>query len=455
MGAQRLTWGTGMVSLMGAAQLRAERYARALRGQQDMAPVRTPWGRSVILGVGTGLAAGMTLTAAASAVAGYFARVVVTPVKERVEDLEILAVVRGRDGDDVILPATDETVIDGVYGLYFHGGQSFARIGHITSFNPREGTLSRRIEAVHGGALHQAVRGWWSSVTHLNPADAHFESEDVTLNLPGGAAPAWYVPPAEQAQCPRGRNVWAVMVHGRGGRRTEGIKALPVTHGLGLHSLLMSYRNDGEAPAAADGKYGLGVTEWEDVEVGIQYALDHGADEVVLFGWSMGGAICLQTVDRSPLAASVSAMVLTGPVIDWIDVLAYQARALRIPEPVGRLTRWMISNRAARRITGLASPVDLKVLNWIDRADQLVTPTLILHSSHDHVVPYGPSRDLAQKNALVSYVPFQRARHVKEWNYDPERWERKTRQWLEEQLNRSEPGAEPPAESARESNSVE
>ncbi|GAA1810384.1 alpha/beta hydrolase family protein [Nesterenkonia flava] len=382
----------------------------------------------------------MTLATAASAVAGYFARVVVTPVKERVEDLEILAVVKGPEGDEVILPATDETVVDGTYGLHFHGGQSFARIGPITSFTPRDGTIARRVEHVVGGDLRTAVRGWWSSVSHLTPEDLGFASEEVRIDLPGGTAPAWYVPSTNPQAPLAGRGVWAIMVHGRGGTRQEGIKALPAAAELGVDSLLISYRNDGEAPAAPDGRYGLGVTEWEDVEAAMQYALDHGAEDILLFGWSMGGAICLQAADRSPLAARIRGLVLTGPVIDWIDVLAYQARALKIPEPVGRMTRWFISNKAGRRVTGLASPVDLKILNWIDRADQLHLRTLILHSIDDHVVPYGPSRDLAQKNPMVTFVPFARARHVKEWNHNPERWDQHVRAWVEALYTRAEPG---------------
>lgn len=420
------------------AQSRLAELLRRNRGEQESAP--TPWLRATALGAGTGLAAGMALTAAASAVAGHFARVVVTPVKERVEDLEILATVNGREGQEVILPATPETIVDGVYGLYFDGGSSFARIGEITSFTPRDGTLARRVESVRSGDLHTAVRGWWSSVAYLTPQEFGFDAEDVILDLPGGRAPAWYVP-AESPEGPlAGRNIWAIMVHGRGGLRTEGIKALPVAAELGIDSLLISYRNDGEAPAAADGKYGLGITEWEDVEVAIRYALEHGAEEVILFGWSMGGAICLQAADRSPLAIHVRGQVLTGPVIDWIDVLASQAKALKIPEPVGRLTRWFISNRGGRRVTGLASPLDLKVLNWIDRSDQLHMRTLILHSIDDNIVPYGPSRDLAQKNPMVSFVPFNRARHVKEWNHNPQRWEEHVKQWLVELFSRPEPG---------------
>ncbi|MGQ7785970.1 alpha/beta hydrolase family protein [Nesterenkonia sp. K-15-9-6] len=409
---------------------------RRLRESLAAAPAntepKTPWVRASALGAGTGLAAGMALAGAASGLAGYFARMVVTPVKEHVEDLEVLAVVRGADGDEVILPATPETVVPGTYGLNFHGGRASARIGEITSFSPRDGTIARRVEKVYHGDLRKVSRGWWTSVPDPTPADAGHPFEDVLIDLPGGPAPAWHVPPRTRTGPLADRNVWAIMVHGRGGRRTEGIRALGVADRLGIDSLLISYRNDGEAPDAPDGRYGLGITEWEDVDAAVQHALDQGAEDVLLFGWSMGGAVALQTADRSRLAPAIRGLVLTGPVVDWIDVLAYQARANRIPEAVGRLGRWFISHPAGRRVTGLAAPVDLKALNWIDRAEQLHVRTLILHSSDDDVVPYAPSRNLAERNEKVSFVPFTQARHVKEWNHDPQRWESSVEQWVAE-----------------------
>ncbi len=413
-----------------------EEVVRRLRRE----PEPTPWVRSVLLGAATGLAAGTVLAGIMSSVSAYLARMVVTPAHEPAETLEILAVIEDSDGLQVILPVTEDTVVEGTYGLHFNQGRAVAQIGKITSLEPKHGTVTRRVLGVQHGDLRTAKAASISSALYLNPADAGFGYEEVSVELPVGPAPAWYVPHRNPEGPLAGRRIWGVMVHGRTGTRVEAVKALWAAHRLGIDSLLVSYRNDGEAPPGPDGRYGLGITEWEDVEAAVAYALDHGAEDVLIFGWSMGGAIALQTADRSPLTTRIRGLVLTGPVVDWIDVLGHQAKERRVPELLGRLAQWLISNDAGRRATGLASPVDLKALNWIARADQLHTRTLILHSIDDEVVPYQPSRDLAERNRLVDFVPFHTARHVKEWNYDPERWESHVHQWVTELLALPEPG---------------
>ncbi|WP_150462558.1 alpha/beta hydrolase family protein [Nesterenkonia ebinurensis] len=414
-----------------------EELLRRLRRE----PKPTPWIRSVLLGAATGLAAGTVLAGIMSSASAYLARMVVTPAHRSVEDLEILAVIEDSEGFQVILPVTDDTVIEGTYGLQFNTGEALAQIGEITSLEPKQGTVTRRVLSVRGGDLRRTRYGAISNALHRNPAEAGYDYQDVILQMPVGQAPAWYVPPQKKQAPLAGRNIWAVMVHGRSGTRLDGINALGAAADLGLHSLVVSYRNDGEAPTALDGRSALGLTEWEDIEAAVQYALDNGAEDVLLFGWSMGGAIALQAAHRSPLTTRIRGLVLTGPVVDWVDVLGYQTKSYRIPEPVGRLAQWLISHEAGRRITGLASPVDLKALNWVSRSEQLHTRTLILHTIDDEVVPYQPSRDLAERNSLVSFVPFHRAHHIREWNYDPQRWERAVYDWVTELFALPEPGA--------------
>ncbi len=419
----------------------ARRSPRGLPARRDstapdtLVPGSAKWAVGGIIG---GSAAAGLLAAGSSALALYFARRVITPVRVREEDQEVLAVIR--DGRDlqVILKATPDSTVEGVYGFFFDGGRGHARLGRILSYSPAEQTVLREVEAVYSGDLTTARRGYWSGAVHPDPAAIGLPAEEVQIEVDGGTAPAWLVRAAPAADVPAGTpssDVWAIMVHGRGATRQEGLRAVRVARDLGLTSLLISYRNDGLAPSAEDGRYGLGSTEWHDVEAAISYALDHGAREVVLFGWSMGGAICLQTADLSRYHHLIRAMVLDAPVINWVNVLAHHAELNRIPSAVGRYGQLMMSHRLGRRLTGLAAPVDLKAMDWVSRAVELRTPTLILHSVDDEYVPYGPSADLAERNPeMVTFETFNTARHTKEWNVDPERWEALVTAWLRQQL---------------------
>ena len=417
--------------------------------QQDSTmSLRAKW---TLGGIIAGSAAAGLLGAGSSALALYFARRVLTPARVRVADQEVLAVIRDGGGLQVILAATPDTTLDGVYSLFFDGGNGHARIGRVVSYSPAERTVLREVEAVYQGHLETARRGWWSGAVYPDPSAVGLAFEDVDIEVEGGTAPAWLIP-AEP-----GAETWAIMVHGRGATRQEGLRAVRVAHELGLPSLVVSYRNDGLAPSAPDGRYGLGSTEWRDIDSAIAFALAGGAREVVLFGWSMGGAICLQTADLSKHRHVIRAMVLDAPVIDWVNVLAHHAELNRIPSAVGRYGQLMMGHRLGRRLTGLAAPVDLKSMDWVSRAVELRTPTLILHSVDDEYVPYRPSALLAEKNPeMVTFEAFEQARHTKEWNVDPVLWESLVKAWLQQQLaprlnpGQSNPGTEPGQEPGAE-----
>ncbi len=63
----------------------------------------------------------------------------------------MLAVIR--DGRDlqVILKATPDSTVEGVYGFFFDGGRGHARLGRILSYSPAEQTVLREVEAVYSG----------------------------------------------------------------------------------------------------------------------------------------------------------------------------------------------------------------------------------------------------------------------------------------------------------------
>ena len=183
-------------------------------------------------------------------------------------------------------------------------------------------------------------------------------------------------------------------------------------------------------PAGPDGRYALGLSEWRDVDAAIGYALERGARELLLTGWSMGGAIVLQLLDRSTRSGLVSRVVLDAPVIDWGDVLAHHARSHHLPPFVGSLARSMMNRRWGHRIVGVHEGVDLALTDWVSRAAELHHPILLIHSAADEFVPVGPSRELARARPdLVTFHEWQVARHRKEWNTEPERWEALVREY--------------------------
>ena len=62
--------------------------------------------------------------------------------------------------------------------------------------------------------------------------------------------------------------------------------------------------------------------------------------------------------------------------------------------------------------------------NWVKRADELSHRMLLIHSRDDEFVPVGPSEQLASARPdIITFDPWSLARHCKEWNVDPRRWE--------------------------------
>lgn len=381
--------------------------------------------RAAVRGAAVGGSAALLAGAATSSAAAYFARRVVTPDRHKPDDVRVLSVGAGT----VTLRADAETVAPGRYGLWLHGGEGHARLGEVLEHDAEAQTVTRRLVQVDWGRMSVGSARWNQYYFAGSPSSSlRISHQDVVVRADAGALPTWFVPPSPQVDT---SDVWAVLVHGRGASREECLRALPLLHRLGVPALVPSYRNDPDGPSTRGGRMHLGDTEWQDVEAAVLFALDAGAREVLLFGWSMGGAIVLQHVSRSWTADRVRALVLDAPVVDWRMVLDHHARLNRFPRAVGRLGLAMLGHRSARQLVGVDGPVDLRRMDWVTRAAELRLPVLLVHSEDDEFVPIGPSRMLAElRPDLVTLVPFEGARHTKEWNVDPDRWEREVARFL-------------------------
>jgi len=369
--------------------------------------------RGALVGASLAVAAG----AGVSALATFYARKVVTPDAEKPDDVEVLAVGAGT----VTLRATPETIAPGRYGLWLGSDGGHARIGEVIDHDEQARTVTRRLLGLDQGRLREGPARWNQYFYAGTPGAIGLPFEDVAVPTELGDMPAWFVPAAGGVPT---RDTWAILVHGRGATREECLRALPVLHRLGFPALAVSYRNDPGAPRSRGGRYQLGDAEWLDVEAAILVAAERGAVDVVLFGWSMGGAIVLQLVTRSWAADRVRAVVLNAPVLDWRHVLDHHARLNHLPDAVGRLAQAVLQHRSARRLLGVDAPLSLDRMDWVTRAAELRVPLLILHSDDDEFVPAEPSRRLATARPdVVTYVPSRGARHTKEWNVDPDGWD--------------------------------
>lgn len=317
--------------------------------------------------------------------------------------------VRAVDAGTVTLVASRLAVQPGTWGLRWPDGM--AVMGPVVEAD--RGHVVRPLLA--GPPPPVGSRATLDAATYPDPAALGLAFSEVAVATPVGPCPAWFVPAPTAAD---GGDTWAVLVHGRGGSRREAVRVLPVLHALGLPSLVLTYRNDAEAPASPDGRYHLGDTEWLDVEAAVHHALANGARQVVLVGWSMGAAIIGALLDRSPLAATVAATVWDAPLLDWRATLRQQARLRRIPPSWTGMTVGF----AGRRIG-----IDFDRFDLRRRPPAVRPPTLMIHSTGDTAVPVQPSRALAAVAPALAwpltYVEVPEAEHTAAWNADPAAYE--------------------------------
>jgi pimeloyl-ACP methyl ester carboxylesterase len=316
------------------------------------------------------------------------------------------------EADRVRLSRDRESLQPGVWALQWEDG--FGRIGRVLASN--DTSVVREFEPVIG----QPPAGGWASLRGIsrsaNPLTLlGLPYQAIALDGPLGTYPAWFVPASD--------STWVIYVHGIGANRAEGLRTLSVLSRRGLPGLMVTYRNDLDAPRSPDGLYHLGLTEWRDVEAAARYALSHGARRLVLASYSMGGHISLQFMRRSPLAARVAGVILEAPVLDWSATLAHRSRALRVPA---------IATWCAKQIAAMRAGLDWGQLDIADHHDGITAPILLFHGVHDEFVPEAVSeafaRDLPDQ---VTLVRIEGGNHVEAWNADPAFYAAKLNQWCE------------------------
>lgn len=321
-----------------------------------------------------------------------------------VYEVDVLAV----DGDVTRLDVGDaseeyeeqDLTTGGVFG--FETTSGYVHLTEILDFTADE--VTRRFEVVEG-ALREGTRGEVQAYAYPNdPGVLDREFREVTVAGPLGDYPAWVFPADGED--------WVVFVHGRGATRAEALRAVDHVVGLGVNALVVSYRNDPDAPASPDGFGHYGDSEWEDLAAAVAWLLDsEDVDDVVLFGYSQGGSVVASYLRRGEVPDNVVGAVLDSPLLSMHETLRLQARNRGIPSALlGPLLA------SATTISELRSDIDFSRLEHVADADEIDRPILLFHGRHDTSVPFEPAEAFAAARPdLVTFLPYN-GDHVRGWN---------------------------------------
>ncbi len=316
------------------------------------------------------------------------------------------------DGDEVTLALDEETRLPGRHALLWDDG--LAQLGEQVAVDEDRGTVTFTVENVRGDLAPSVEAAWYAWFYEGTPDDLGLAYEDVAIPSPAGELPAWSLPGDS--------DTWVIAVHGANGDREEALRALPTLVEAGLPTVVLRYRNDPGVPTDDD-LLRLGSAEWQEVEAAMAWAREQGAQRFVLYGWSMGGAIVMQALDRAEGRDLVDAVVLDGPVLDWTATLRLQAQDRGLPtvlaDVAAQVTEWRLS-------------MEFDDFDWVARADEIAVPVLAFHGPDDTYVAWEPTRDVAAARPdVVTFVQVDGAGHTRSWNADPAAYADALRQFLE------------------------
>jgi len=213
------------------------------------------------------------------------------------------------------------------------------------------------------------------------PASIGLGYEEVEIRSTDGVRlSAWWVPVG-------GSSLAAVLVPGWGGYKFDEhlLQTLPVYHNAGYSVLLLDLRAQGESDGV---RRTLGYREVRDVRGALAWLQRQGLapEQVVLHGWSMGGATALRAAPRTGVAAV-------------IEEAGYANLPLLLKRKLPGFVQFGGLLEPAILLAGRLFP-DFDPWDVVPKkeaatlADEGV-PLLIIHSTGDEIVPYEQAKILA------------------------------------------------------------
>ena len=214
---------------------------------------------------------------------------------------------------------------------------------------------------------------------HGSPSALGLDAQPLRLLAAGGKTLfAWFVPALDAGPAPA-----VVVMHGWGANASLMLPAAAPLHAAGFAVLLMDARCHG----ASDDEDFTSLPRFaEDIETGLDWlGQQPGVDgaRLAIMGHSVGaGAALLCAARRSDVRAVVSLSAFAHPR----EVMRRFLAEARIPYP---LLGWYVL-RHVQRVIG----VRFDEIAPLTSMRRIRCPVLLVHGTHDEVVPFGDARRL-------------------------------------------------------------
>lgn len=232
--------------------------------------------------------------------------------------------------------------------------------------------------------------------------------ETVRYRTELGDAEAWMIPADPAAPA------WAIFVHGIGGLRENGYRLVKPLHEAGLPVMMITYRNDKQAPKSEDRLYSFGLDEWRDLEAAVDWIVAQGAPRVLIVAESMGAAIAGQYLMRGANTDRVAGLALDAPALDFPAVIKASGKRLFVPltDVVAPAGLW--ASKLIRR--------DLREAVSLPAVAKFPGPIFIAHGRQDPLVPFSISEAVVAERPDAIFVATDARKHLMSFETDPVRY---------------------------------
>lgn len=312
----------------------------------------------------------------------------------------------------------------GHYSLLYENG--YGSLGDIVA---EDTTIERKFTLLSGKMPEAGEPARLDQfVFRSDPSERDLAFETINLKGEEGDIHAWWLEPEN----PDTSGTAILMAHGRRrGQLCETLRVLPALANAGYAVLACSYRNHDKSSDSSDGFYHYGLTEWHDVEQGLKFLQDKGYKKIVLYGFSMGGAVMLELYEalvRRKDSEHIKGIILDSPLLDPRRVFYHTAEKMGIlgAKQLTNFGMWLASKRTGIDWLELNQPVD---------APYLELPILLLHGVQDSTIPIALADEFAKAAPNIVYKRLENTEHVEPWNQDPKAYETWVLEFLESNTN--------------------